>query len=74
MVAATDSITTHNNYLMSPRYCECKRRITVAVNRAKSPRASSKARRSDQYHDQCRQCFEREKTRLLVRWLRPRGE
>ncbi len=59
---------------MPTRYCECKRKIVVAVNRTKSPRASAKARRSDQYHDQCRQCFEREKTRLLVKWLKPKGD
>ena len=57
------------------RYCECKRKITVAGNRTKSPNANRAKRRSgDARHELCRQCFEAEKTRLLVKWLRPRGD
>ena len=55
------------------RYCECRRPIVVAVNRTKSPRAGKKARRSDQYHDQCRQCFEREKTRMIAKRIKLKG-
>lgn len=58
---------------MPPRYCECGRKIVIAVNRAKSPNASKKARRSDGDHGHCRQCFERERTKMMMKWSRPKG-
>ena len=57
------------------RFCECGRAIKVAVNHTKSPNASHKARRSgDMLHSLCRQCFEREKTKMVARMIKPKGE